>query len=185
MNNNLILCISKFINFTEYKHLSLINREINKLLLYKIPYNIKLEYVHKELSFFPEKLLKIFNPIKLYKIPIIEKKIYSGCTHYIDYIDHTFFKKYSIIRGIDELNRPYISFYYNNIVTTLFQRYSDDKIRWVTAGKNPFGNNVCVFDFDNVHYKENEVIIILADLINNGFSNFDNIEYRLNKVIIS
>ena len=182
MNYNIIFCISQFVKFNEYRKLSLLNKEIRNKLLSKIPYYIKLEFAINELLLdkYPIKLLTIFNPIKLYKVPIIYKKIYRGNTNYIDYIDSSYFKKYSIIRGIDEINRSYISFYYNNKVTTLFQRYNDDISRWVTGGGSPFGNNVCVFDFDDLNYKESDTIIILSNLLNYGLYIHENIKYELN-----
>ena len=185
MNCNIIYYISKFVNFEEYKQLSLINNEIRKKLLFNIPNYIKKEFAINELlnEGYPLKLLELFNPIKLYNITLIKNKINSGATEYIDYINSSFFKKYPIIRGNDRMNRPYISFYYNNHVTTLFQRYTNDKIRWVTGGGNPFNNSVCSFDFDNLYYQESDTIKILSELLNKDFYIQNNIKYELNKII--
>lgn len=187
MNSNIIYCISKFVNFKEYRKLSLLNKENRKKLitLKNIPIYIKKEFAIEQLleEKYPIKLLQIFNPIKLYNIPIIKIKIYPGSTCYIDYLNSTYFKTYPIIRGIDKLNRLYISFYYNNKVTTLFQRYSDDKIRWVTGGCNPFDTSVCIFDFDDKYKEPDKTIKILSELLNNNVSNFENKIFKLNEIL--
>lgn len=186
MNSHVVYNISKFVNLYEYIQLSLIKSDIRKILYLKqnIPYHIKLEFIMNELvrNKFPKKLLEIFNPIKLYKVPIIKNKIYPGTTSYIDYINPSYFKIYPIIRGVDKINRLYISFYYNNKVTTIFQRYSDDNIRWVTGGCNPIDTSVHVFDFDNAYYEESPTIKILSELLNNDFCIYENIKYELNKI---
>jgi hypothetical protein len=186
MNINIIYCISRFVNFNEYRELSLLNKESRKLLYFNedIPHNIKYEFAINQLlkEKYPIKLLQIFNPIKLYNVPFMKNKIYPGSTSYIDYLNLTYFVNNPIIRGLDKLNRLYISFYYNDKVTTLFQRYSDENIRWVTGGCNPFDSSVCVFDFDEKYYKESDTIRILSELLNNKISNFDNKIYKLNQV---
>jgi len=168
-NNNIIIYISKFLNFNEYRNLSLINCNIRKELTLNIPLHIKSEFAIIELIKFgyPLLLLYIFDPIKLYQIPIYPKKIYRGFTDYIDYIDSDYFIKSTIIRGKDEVNRPFISFYYNNKITTLFQRYTDNNMRWVTGGENNFSNRVFVLDLNNLNYLNDPIIIILSNLLNN------------------
>jgi hypothetical protein len=184
MYNDIIIYISKFINYKEYEKLSRLNNYINQKLLIKIPRYIKLQCIFEKLNIYPQKLLDIFDPFKLYKVPNIKIKIYSGNTEYIDYINSSFFSTYPIIKGIDELNRPYISFYYNNKITTLFQRYTYDKIRWVTGGCSPTGNFVSVIDFDEkLECSDNETIIILSNLLNNNICTYDNITYKLNEII--
>ena len=184
MDNDIIIYISQFINYKEYEKLSKLNNYINKKLLMKIPRHIKLQFILEKLNIYPKEMLNMFDPIKLYKVPTIKCKIYSGNTEYIDYINSSFFPIYPIIRGIDELNRPYISFHYNNKITTLFQRYTHDKIRWVTGGSSPTGNFVSVIDFDEKNqYSDNETIIILSNLLNNNICTYDNIIYKLNEII--
>ena len=183
MNNNIILYnISKFIIFDEYRNLSLISCDIRKELMSNIPLHIKNEFAIKELIYdgYPLQLLYIFNPIKLYNIPIYPKKIFRGFTDYIDYIDPSYFNNISIIRGKDELNRAYISFYYNNKITTIFQRYTDNKTRWVSGGENTFGNRVFVFDLTNNYYYNDTLIKILSKLLNNKIYIENNKIYKLN-----
>ena len=170
MNNDIIFYnISKFLCFNEYKNVSLINFNIRKNLICNIPYHIKIEYSSKKLikDGYPLNLLKVLNPIKLYKVPIYPQKIFRGCTDYIDYIDSTYFINTFIIRGKDELNRPYISFHYNNKVTTLFQRYSNNKYKWVSGGENDYMNNIFLYDFLNNYLKNDPLIIKLIELLNN------------------
>jgi len=169
MNNDIILYISKFVHLQEYNNLSLINKNILKNLKSNIPMHIKTEFAINELlkGGYPITLMYVFDPIKLYKIPIYPKKIYKGFTDYIDYINPTYFINTFIIRGKDEVNRPFISFYYNNKITTLFQRYTDNSTRWVTGGENDFGNRVFVFDLSNIYYFNDPIIKILSELLNN------------------
>jgi hypothetical protein len=182
MNNDIILYISKFLNLQEYNNLSLINKNTLKNLKSNIPTHIKTEFAINELlkAGYPRTLMYVFDPIKLYKTPIYPNKIYRGFTDYIDYINPEYFINTSIIRGRDEVNRPFISFYYNNIITTLFQRYTDNSTRWVTGGQNNFNNRVFVFDLSNMYYFDDPIIIILSELLKNNLYIHDNIIYKLN-----
>jgi len=181
---NLILCISNYVNLNEYEALSLLNSEVRKKLILKIPFYIKLEFIINELKkdLIPCKLISLINPLNLYKVPKLSNKIYCGNTQYIDFINKSYFKKKSIIRGYDILNRPFISFHYNNKITTIFQRYCDDNTRWVTGGENPLSNSVStsIFDFDDLYFKMSDTLLILMGLLNNGFYIHENIKYKLN-----
>lgn len=169
MNNDIIIYISKFVNLQDYINLSLINKNIRINLTSNIPIYIKNEFAINELLLagYPLTLMYVFDPIKLYKVPIYPIRINRGFTDYIDYITPNYFINTFIIRGRDEVNRPYISFYYNNIITTLFQRYTDNSTRWVTGGENNFGSRVFVFDLSNKYYFDDPIIKILSGLLNN------------------
>ena len=167
--DDIIIIISKYVLFNEYKNISQTNKKYNKFLLNNIPIYIKKEYAINNLNEYPIKLLELFNPIKLYNTPICNiKKIGHG--DYIDFLNITNFKNTNIIRGIDKYKRPFISFLYNqekNIITTLFQRYTEDKYRWVSGGRTPLYGNTIVVDFDN-YYKETDDINILINFFNNN-----------------
>lgn len=164
----MIYLISLYTNFNEYKNLSLLNKKINKLLLKNIPYYIKKEFAINNLSEYPDKLLELINPIKLYKIPIFKIINYYNID-YIDFLKKDNFNNKLFIRGIDKYNRPFISFYFKEEkkVTTLFQRYTNDKYRWVSGGSLPFESGTIVIDFDN-YYKEDENIKFFIDYFNNN-----------------
>jgi hypothetical protein len=168
LDNNSIFVISKFILLDEYINLFQTNKLISKILFNNTPYHIKHEYALKHLKEYPPKMLELLNPIKLYKIPIFIINKY-GWGDYIDYINIEYFNTSKIIRGIDKYNRPFISFLIDenrNIITTLFQRYTDDKYRWVSGGRTPLEMGTMVINFDE-HYKETEELKIIIDFFNN------------------
>jgi hypothetical protein len=77
--------------------------------------------------------------------PVLEWKInFCGSTGYIDQISHNDVN-YPIMIGIDDANRSFItvchkynhSKYSRHSVTTIFQRYTNDKYTW-THGTNSF-----------------------------------------------
>jgi len=162
LNNDLIILVSHYINLDEYKSLSCLNKYINNSLIKNVPDYIKLEYIITKLKEYPIELLNYLNPIKIYKLPFIKiKKFFYG--DYIDFLDKTYFKTTNVIRGIDKFNRPFISLLYNkeeSLVTTLFQRYSDNKFRWVTGGPNHFGGATIVFDTDYIDKNEKAILLL-------------------------
>jgi len=170
IDDTIIIVISKYTIFNEYKNISQINKIINKSLLNDIPYHIKKEYAIKNLKEFPYKLLELFDPIKLYKTPVY-KIINQDDRDYIDYIKiSNFNENNNFIRGIDKYNRPFISFLFDKQtkkVGTLFQRYTFDKYRWVTGGSTPFGGYTIIYDFDNF-YKETAENRYLINFFNNN-----------------
>lgn len=169
INNDIIILISKFCKFEEYKNISVCNKMLFNQLMKNIPFHIKKEFAIKNLSEYPDKLLELFDPIKLYKTPIIKIKKY-GWGDYIDFLNISNFNNNIFLRGTDKHKRPFISFLIdkkNNIVTTLFQRYSEDKYRWVSGGPTPLGKMTIVVDFDQ-YYKETENIKYIIDFFNNN-----------------
>jgi hypothetical protein len=169
LNNDIIIYISNYLLFNEYRNISFVNKIINKTLTNNIPLYIKIEFACNNLKKYPDKLLELFNPIKLYKTPIYKIKNH-GCSDYIDFINITNFDNNNFIRGIDKYNRPFISFLFdktNTLVITLFQRYSDNKYRWVSGGPTPLGKCTIVIDFDH-NYEETEEIRHIIDYFNNN-----------------
>uniref|UniRef100_A0A6C0ECJ1 Uncharacterized protein n=1 Tax=viral metagenome TaxID=1070528 RepID=A0A6C0ECJ1_9ZZZZ len=169
LDNNLIIIISQFVLFDEYKNLFQTNKILSKILFKNRSQAIKKEYAIRNLKHYPKKLLELFNPIKLYNTPVYVINKY-GWGDYIDFINISNFNNVNIIRGIDKWKRPFISFLYdkqNRIVTTIFQRYTEDKYRWVSGGPTPLGKNTIVIDFDE-HYRETDEIKILIDFFNNN-----------------
>lgn len=164
--DDFIILISKYVLFNEYKNISYLNKYINTQLFLNIPLHIKLEYLNNNLKEYPVELIKILNPFKLYKIPKIKiKRYYIG--DYIDFLDISYFKNSNIVRGIDKYNRPFISILYNkekSLITTLFQRYTDDKYRWVTGGPNIFNGMTVIINFDLINSNNEEAFILLNQI---------------------
>jgi len=164
--DDLIILISKYLLFNEYKNISFLNNYINKSLFFNIPLYIKLEYLNNNLEEYPSELIKILNPFKLYKIPKIKiKRYFIG--DYIDFLDKSYFINSNIVRGIDKYNRPFISILYNkekSLITTLFQRYTDDKYRWVTGGPNICNGMTIIINFDLINSNNDDAFILLNQI---------------------
>lgn len=181
--------ISFYLDLESYIKLYSTSKELN-ILLKNIPYYIQKEYCLKKLKMFPEQLLELFDPVKLYKIPIVDLKNRVGFTHYIDFITYEYFNNTNIIRGIDCYNRPFISFYYKisksdqitENVITLFQRYSDDKYSWTTGG-----DEIPNYPIDRIYFEnENEINNkkkIFTNLFNNGKVEYEYEDWHDKKII--
>jgi hypothetical protein len=170
MNDNVILILSKFLQFQEYESLCITNKSNNLILFNNIPLYIKKEYAISNLKEYPIKLLELFDPIKLFKTPIYKIKKY-GWGDYIDFLNVSNFNNTNFIRGIDKYDRAFISILFskeNKIITTLFQRYTGDKYRWVSGGNTP--HSTIVVDFDR-YYKESNDIKFLIDFFNKNNKN--------------
>ena len=117
---DLYINISLYIDLVSYIRLYLSSKELN-ILLNNIPYNIQKEYCLKKLhpkdikynifniwgtsiikqyvKKYPKQLLELFDPIKLYKTPIIDLKNIVGLTGYIDFITCDYFNNSNIMRN--------------------------------------------------------------------------------------
>ena len=153
-----------------------------------------------------EKKIKEYFPIYLHKFIDFNKFIINavninlgnkiGFTGYIDFILKKNFindnNKTNILFGFDCASRFFISILYdvyssdnkkikeNNIVT-FFQRYSENKYRYVSC------QNTLIYDsyvqVHNFNYNNNlgDQYIVLFELLNNGFCVNDNKTYCLSK----
>lgn len=122
----------------------------------------------------------------MYKIPKISNIHECGFTGYIDNIPSSYFENSAIIRDIASGNRPYISFSYNDKITTLFQRYTDDKL-WVSCCDQPINYGVCIINYreynkNNLENTSSITLKILSDLLNYGYSIYEDIKYELNTI---
>ena len=174
--------ISFYLDLESYIKLYSTSKELN-ILLKNIPYYIQKKYCLKKLKIYPEQLIKLFDPVKLYKIPVIDLKNIVGFTHYIDFITDEYFNNTNIIRGIDCYGRLFISFYYNikksghnekKDIITLFQRYSNNKYCWTVGG-----NYFPYYSFNRIFFDTNidNNKIIFSKLFND-----ENIEYNYNNI---
>jgi hypothetical protein len=89
-----------------------------------------------------DSFLNIFNYTRneLSKLPILDVQNKNGSTDYIDYLFRDDLNNQNILVGVDKFNRCFIVFNnktsINKNAYVFFQRYSDDKNYWTTAGKH-------------------------------------------------
>lgn len=177
MNIDILVIIAQYLSYNDYITFSQINKETFKYLKMKIPLHVQKEWCLKQLSEYPDVMLKFFDPIKLYKVPIISLGKKRGHTDYIDFIKPSYFKNNKVIRGTDIYNRPFISFMYyvnnNKQITTIFQRYSDCDV-WVIAGQHLPGlqNSSLVFDYDKFDNNSK----LFSELLKHGKANYEYID---------
>lgn len=75
----------------------------------------------------------IFDKKIIFNLPILAYKDRFSLGDYIDSIRNSDLK-YPIMIGVDDWNRPFITFKVKNHAITVFQRYSDCKETWAVGG---------------------------------------------------
>ena len=83
-------------------------------------------------------------------------------------------------------NRAFISFYYNDKLITLFQKYTYEDL-WITCGDQPIDYGVYVIDYKkynkNILEDTSSITLkILSDLLNFEYSIYKDIRYELNSI---
>jgi hypothetical protein len=164
---NFLNDISIYTSMNEYQALMYTNK-FNNQILKKIPTHIKYEFLKSHLTMFPYEFLKILDPMKLYKVPIIKLDLLND---YIDFIDKTYFINTNVIRGVDKYKRTFVSFLYRekNKIITLFQRYTDDKNFWIILNPIRFKKfdiiygdygypHVITIDFSRIKESKNNIL---------------------------
>jgi len=189
--------LEMYLNISDLYNVKLLNKELNNDIYLQKELRVKIILLSNHFqkwkklisigdyfdeTFFPKKLIEL--------LPVLPwKRIYVGCTDYIDGIrakDLT----YPIMIGVDHFRRPFITIKYKNLDKnkylikngcghiTVFQRYTDNKKAWVkcnTKGPLMIHDGSSVFTEEDKDLFINNIIRLLCDkkiLVN---------EYRFNE----
>ena len=149
-NDDIIKEILQYLEYISLKNLTITNKDVyTEYFDYLV--KSKKQYINK---FIPSHVIQILENYDYHKIKYLPfENHFLGNTGYIDRIK-THNLTSPIVFGIDLYERPFISFKINVddnvIVHTLFQRYSNYKLKWV------FGTNYHSYFLHKNTYPENE-----------------------------
>lgn len=135
--NNLFLNINKFQNSNETFKMILLERKNYDILLKTYYHKLKKEIINDK---FNKNIIKLFGGIdSLCKYDILPwNSKYIGFTDYIDSIPLEDLGNNKIMIGLDNYERPFIAILNDDIVSILFQRYSNLESIWACSNFKDF-----------------------------------------------
>ena len=136
----------------------------------RIPRSIRTIYsVFSATSHLPHSMFGFWSRSHFIRLPILHLGARCGSTDYIDFVTLADMGCYQIMRGIDILNRNFISVRHERYIFTFFQRYSTNPLLWTVGGHVPSQYRISCFRFGTNPDEHNRPLVdFLTNLIQNG-----------------